>query len=70
MGEKPASKDCHCYTCNRDFHSLGIARHRAMHRERGEDCKILYSDGATYEHNFAARAGTSSKATTPEVPDD
>jgi hypothetical protein len=48
--------DCYCHTCDREFHSLGIARHRAMHRERREDCKIQYSDGVTYFHNYAARA--------------
>ena len=63
MGEKTTPKDCHCYTCAREFHSLGIARHRAMHRDRGEDCEILYSDGAIYKHNFAARAGSSPKDT-------
>ena len=51
--------DCYCHTCDREFHSLGIARHRAMHRERSEDCEILYSDGAIYKHSFAARAGGS-----------
>ena len=51
--------DCYCYTCDRGFHSLGIARHRAMHRDHDEDCKIEYEDGAIYKHNFAARAGGS-----------
>lgn len=45
--------DCYCHTCDREFHSLGIARHRAMHRDRSEDCEIQYSDGVTYKHNFA-----------------
>ena len=48
--------DCYCHTCDREFHSLGIARHRAMHRDRSENCKILYSGGATYAHNFATDA--------------
>jgi len=34
-------KTCYCYNCRRWFHSLGIARHRAMHRDRKEDCTIL-----------------------------
>jgi len=36
--------DCYCYTCRRYFHHLGIARHRAMHRDREQDCKIRFSD--------------------------
>jgi hypothetical protein len=27
-----------CDTCGRAFNSLGIARHRAMHRDRHENC--------------------------------
>ena len=34
-------KTCYCYGCGKWFHSLGIARHRAMHRDRKEDCTIL-----------------------------
>ena len=47
--------DCYCHTCHRTFHSLGIARHRAMHRDRREDCEIEYSDGTTYKHSFTKR---------------
>lgn len=45
-------KNCFCFTCNKEFHYLGIARHRAKHREKREYCKITYSDGITYGHNF------------------
>ena len=38
-------KGCYCYTCDRDFHYMGISRHRAMHRDRKEDCKIMFSNG-------------------------
>jgi len=41
---------CICHTCKRTFYSLGIARHRKAHYERGEDCKITYSTGDTYRH--------------------
>lgn len=44
---------CYCYTCKREFHSLGIMRHRAMHRDKKEDCKIAYSNGDIYIHHFA-----------------
>lgn len=27
-------KQCYCRNCKRWFHSLGIARHRAAHRDR------------------------------------
>ncbi len=45
-------KDCYCYTCDKDIHHLGIARHRAMHRDKKEDCKITYKDGTTINHKF------------------
>ena len=46
-------KNCTCHTCDRDFHYLGITRHRAMHRSRGEDCEITYTHGDTYLHKFS-----------------
>ncbi len=45
--------ECFCYTCGKEFHSLGIARHRAMHREKYEDCEIAYKDGRTYKHQYS-----------------
>lgn len=47
------AKNCHCYTCDRDFHCLGIMRHRAMHRDRREDCDIEYTYGDRYIHRYA-----------------
>jgi len=38
-------KTCHCYTCNKDLHYLGVATHRAMHRRKREDCRIGFTDG-------------------------
>lgn len=46
-------KDCYCHTCEKEFNSLGIARHRAMHRDRQEDCKITYKDGKTLKYKFS-----------------
>lgn len=46
-------KDCYCHTCDKEFNSLGIARHRAMHRDRQEDCKITYKDGKTLNYKFS-----------------
>ena len=46
-------KICYCHTCDKHFRSLGIARHRAMHRDRREDCKITYTHGVTLLHNFS-----------------
>ena len=31
---------------------MGIARHRAMHRDKNEKCIIGYSNGDRYEHNY------------------
>lgn len=36
---------CYCYTCDRYFHAMGIARHRAGHRDREEYCKIRFAYG-------------------------
>ena len=47
-------KDCHCYTCGKNFHHLGIMSHRAMHRRKDEDCRIMYSDGQVFRHNFSS----------------
>jgi hypothetical protein len=46
-------KDCYCHTCKRDFHYLGISRHRAMHRDKKEDCVISYTNGDRYRHEFS-----------------
>lgn len=46
------TKTCYCYTCNKAFHSLGIMRHRAMHRDKREDCKIELKNGV-YEYHYA-----------------
>ena len=45
----------YCHTCKRYFHYLGISRHRAMHRDRNEDCKITYSNGDTYIHAYGTK---------------
>ena len=49
------NKACFCYACARYFHYLGIARHRAMHRDRKEDCKIGYTNGNIYNHKYSER---------------
>jgi hypothetical protein len=46
--------DCHCYTCDKDIHHLGIMSHRAMHRRRNENCKIQFSSGETFTYKFGA----------------
>jgi hypothetical protein len=46
-------KDCYCHTCKKSFNHLGIARHRAFHRDKRENCKITYSSGNTYLHIFS-----------------
>ena len=46
-------KNCYCHTCKREFHYLGITRHRSMHRDKRENCEITYSNGDTYNHKFS-----------------
>lgn len=46
------AKTYHCYTCDKAFHPLGIMRHRAMHRDKKEDCKIELKNGIyAYEYS-------------------
>lgn len=42
-----------CVTCEKSFHFLGTAAHRAAHRRREEDCTIIYTDGRTVFHGFS-----------------
>jgi len=49
-------KDCYCLTCKKDFHYLGIARHRAMHREKKEYCEIQYTNGQIYKHDYREKS--------------
>lgn len=48
---------CYCHTCKRDYHPLGIARHRAMHRDKREDCTITFSKGNTLVYKYSKRRG-------------
>ena len=50
-------KNCYCHTCEKEFHYLGITRHRAAHRDKQEDCKISYTNGDTYIYEFSKKAG-------------
>lgn len=40
-------KNCFCHTCDKAFNSLGIARHRTMHYDKGESCTITFKNGTT-----------------------
>ena len=46
-------KTCYCHTCGRFFHYLGVNRHRAMHRDRMQDCVITYTYGDTHTFYFS-----------------
>ena len=46
------AKNCYCHTCDKNFHYLGINRHRAMHRDKRELCKITYTHGDTWIFDF------------------
>ena len=39
----------------KNYHSLGIARHRAMHRDKEEDCEITFSDNETYSFKYSQK---------------
>lgn len=43
----------YCHTCKKRMHPMGIARHRAMHRERREDCTITFTGGKTYTYEYS-----------------
>ncbi len=45
-------KECYCYTCKKAFHYLGISRHKAMHRDKKQNCTIQYTYGDTYNFQF------------------
>lgn len=53
-------KECYCVTCDKEFNSLGIARHRAMHRDRRENCTIVYKNGERRVHLFNKKEHTAS----------
>lgn len=50
--KEPKKKDCKCHTCNKEYHSNGIAAHRAMHERKKQNCEITYSTGETITHFF------------------
>lgn len=56
------AKNCYCHTCKRAFHYLGINRHRAMHREKRQDCKITYTYGDTYIFEYSKKETNHAKA--------
>lgn len=53
---KDRTPDCHCYTCDKEIHHLGVMSHRAMHRRKAEDCRIMFSTGEVRSYNFSRRA--------------
>ncbi|MDY3947432.1 MAG: hypothetical protein SOZ40_05575 [Ezakiella sp.] len=52
-GIKLDKKTCYCWTCDEFFSNFGIARHRAMHRDRKENCTITYGGCGTITHQFS-----------------
>ena len=49
------NRNCFCYKCGRLFFPLGIARHRAMHRDKKETVAIQYADNSIVNHLFAKK---------------
>lgn len=55
-----------CHTCDRRFDYRGIPRHRAMHRDRKEDCTITLKSG-TWLYRYAERQpAVDAESTEPE----
>lgn len=48
-----SAKNCTCHTCGKDFHYLGIARHRTKHRDKRENCEISFTHGNRYLYLFS-----------------
>jgi len=48
-----STKDCYCETCEKWFHYQGIARHRAMHRDKREDCIIVFTYGDRHLYKYS-----------------
>lgn len=46
-------KTCYCHTCQKRYHWLGISRHRAMHKDKHEDCEITYTYDDTYTYHYS-----------------
>lgn len=44
-------KNFYCHTCRKDFHYLGICKHRRAHLNRGEKVTITYTHWDTYTHS-------------------
>lgn len=52
-----SGKTCYCHNCKRWFHSLGIMRHRAMHRDRRDPHVVIdfYKTGYSETYDFSQR---------------
>lgn len=52
-GRFKMAKMHYCYRCQRTIHSLGLPRHRAMHRDKKENCSICTPDGRIIDYHFS-----------------
>lgn len=46
-------KTFRCLNCSKVYHYLGIARHRAMHRDKKEDVTIKKYNGEIHTYHFS-----------------
>lgn len=53
MSKNTSKKECYCHTCKTWYHYLGIARHRAMHRDKKENCVITFTNGNMFGYDYA-----------------
>lgn len=52
---KLKKETCYCVTCNKWFHFLGIARHRAFHRDKKEICEIRFTNGERKKWDYTEK---------------
>ena len=44
-----------CINCNKELNSLGMARHRAMHRDKKEYCQMMDSEGNIHRYHYDSK---------------
>ena len=49
---------CYCHKCKQWYFPGGITRHRAMHRDKGENVDITFSNKRTIHYEFKKRKVT------------
>jgi hypothetical protein len=58
VGRGTTDKTTYCHNCKKWFHHMGLARHRAMHRDRKEDCEVTMTNGERYIYEYSKMLAT------------